>query len=314
MDQVSGVTSNNQLVEVDPNGVETQLPLDFLGVESPRYSPNGRYIAYRFEGELRIYDRETGTNNPLSTGGSSSWPVWSADGRWVFFASSIAVGETVGYRRLSDLSEEPEPIYRGEGRVFPVSASPSGEMLMGGEVRSDRGQDLLIMSEGQDGMVFTPYLRANWNEYSGAISPSGDWVAYVSDESGQPEVYVRSFPDATDQVRVSVDGGVEPVWSPNEPAIYYRSVDGNTVMRASVTSEGDFRAETPQLVIEGNWAVSGGSTSWTRRWDVHPDGDRFVLARRLGPEVVDSDAPGLPIRIVVNWFEELRRLDPAPGF
>ena len=214
----------------------------------------------------------------------------------------------MGYRRLSDLSEEPEPIYRDQGRVFPVSASPSGDMLMSGEVSSDRGQDLLIMSEGQDGMLFTPYLRADWNEYSGAISPNGGWVAYVSDESGQPEVYVRSFPDATDQVPVSVDGGREPVWSPNGTAIYYRSPDGNRVMRTSVTPEGGFRAETPQLVIEGNWAVSSGGApwTWTRRWDVHPDGDRFVLVRRLGPEVVDADTPGLPIRVVVNWFEELR--------
>ena len=298
---------NNQLVEVDLNGVETRLPLDFSGVDSPRYSPNGRYIAYYLDPELRIYDRETGANNRLSiaSGGVSRGAVWSADGRYVFFASREAV-ETVSYRRLSDLSEEPEPIYRGEGSVFPVSASPSGEMLMSGEVSSDRGQDLLIMSEGQDGMVFTPYLRADWNEYSGAISPDGDWVAYVSDEAGQPEVYVRSFPDATDQVPVSVDGGREPVWSPNGTAIYYRSLDGNRVMRASVTSEGGFRAETPQLVIEGNWAVSSGEAPWSRRWDVHPDGDRFVLVRRLGPEVVDADTPGLPIRVVVNWFEELR--------
>ena len=302
---------NNQLVEVDLNGVETQLPLDFSGAESPRYSPNGRYIAYFLDGEIWIYDRVTGVNNPLSAGARPNrWPVWSADGRYVFFASTIA-GENVGYRRLSDLSEEPEPIYRGEGGVFPVSASPSGEMLMSGEVSSDRGQDLLIMSEGQDGMVFTSYLRADWNEYSGAISPDGDWVAYVSDESGQPAVYVRSFPDATDRVPVSVDGGVEPVWSPNGTAIYYRSVDGNQVMRTLVTSEGGFRAETPQLVIEGNWALSGGAAPWTRRWDVHPDGDGFVLARRLGPEVVDADTPSLPVRIVVNWFEELKTRVPV---
>ena len=164
---------DNQLVEVDLNGVETQLPLDFSAVESPRYSPNGRYIAYFLSGELRIYDAETGANDRLSTGGNNRWPVWSADGRYLFFAITISPSENVGYRRLSDLSEEPEPIYRDQGRVFPVSAYPSGEMLISGEVSSDRGQDLLIMSEGQDGMLFTPYLRADWNEYSGAISPNG---------------------------------------------------------------------------------------------------------------------------------------------
>ncbi len=64
-------------------------------------------------------------------------------------------------------------------------------------------------------------------------------------------------------------------------------------------------------MIEGNWALSGGAAPWTRRWDVHPDGDGFVLARRLGPEVVDADTPGLPVRIVVNWFEELKERLPV---
>ena len=134
----------------------------------------------------------------------------------------------------------------------------------------------------------------------GTISPDGERVAYVSDRSNIREVYVRSFPEGEDWMKVSEGGGTEPIWALDETAIYY--LNGSRVMRASVTTGG---FGEPQMLFEGNWATTG-NTPMTN-WDVHPDGTSFVFVRNPGAEAGDVGLPIVPIEIVVNWFEELRQ-------
>ncbi len=166
---------------------------------------------------------------------------------------------------------------------------------------------MLVTGTG-DNADFSDYLRADWNETAGTISPDGAWLAYVSDESGVQQVYLRSFPVAEVQERVSSGGGTQPVWAPDGSAIYYRN--GIRVIRASVTNGGHRSVVSRETLFEAQsqWLADAlGSHDW----DVHPNGTSFVAVR--GPATDETEVGGVPIipvRVVVNWFEELKRLVP----
>ena len=298
-----------RLVEVNLDGVETPMTRGEGAFEHPRYSPNGRYVAYELGDQLWVFDRETGTNDQLTPGGRSyKYPVWSRDGRYVYYASFTSVQGLDGFRRLSDLSGEEEQLYGDERYVYPLSASASGDELLMSEVR-DGNSNLLIMTVGQDSVIFSDYLRADWNEARGTISPDGRWVAYTSNESGDYDIYVRSFPQATGEVRVSSGGGIEPVWAPDGMAIYFRDPSGSRVMRALVTPGAELRVATPQMLFEGRWS-SRSRSFISSNWDLHPDGDTFVMVTDPRAEVPGSASSGIFLRLVVNWFEELKERVP----
>ncbi len=162
---------------------------------------------------------------------------------------------------------------------------------------------MVLVTQGADSPVFSDYLRANWNETSGTLSPDGRWLAYVSDESGVPEVYVRSFPEAEGQQRISSDGGTQPLWAPDGAAIYFR--DGNRVVRAAVTVGETFSVGSLDVLFEAEWIADALGR---HDWDIHPNGQSFVAVK--GPATEETEVGGVPIipvQIVVNWFEELRQ-------
>jgi dipeptidyl aminopeptidase/acylaminoacyl peptidase len=190
---------------------------------------------------------------------------------------------------------------------YPQSMSPDGSQILVMESTLDRGYDLVIMSEDGDSVSFTDYLRADWNETMATISPDGARAAYVADEFGVPEVYIRSFPDAEDRVQVSDGGGTEPVWAPDGLAIYYRNA--GSVMRASIGLADGFSVSSPQELFEDSWQRWRGSTLPPRtNWDVHPDGESFLFVATPGVEADEgTGAPLVRLELVVNWFEELRQ-------
>ena len=173
------------------------------------------------------------------------------------------------------------------------------------EIRgADRGLDLLTVTHGD--LDYRDYLRTEWNEYGGSVSPDGMRVAYVSDQSTQAEVYVRgSFPEPGERVPVSIEGGAEPVWAPDGNAIYFRSLDGSGLMKSLVRPEGGF--SVPTRVLEDRWAMAVAA-SYGRNWDVHPEGGSFVFVTR--PEGGDDATPIVPLELISNFFQLLRDLDP----
>ena len=296
-----------RLVILDLDGVETLVPLPEGDFNNPRFSPDGRYIAYEADTQIWVYDQETGATSPLTTEGVNQHPTWSSDGRYVYFASLRAGTLSYdGFRRVADGSADVEPVFRRDQRNHPISASPDGSEWLVSERTLDRGMDLLIATEGPDSVELRAYLRAPWNETYGGVSPDGRRVLYMADEEGG-EIYVRSFPDALNQVRVAdgIGTGGEPIWAPDASAIYFR--DAGQVMRVTVIAGDEFGVGPAESLFEDRWLLNTSPLP-SVSWDVSPDGARFVFVRGQGGEMAGGDGgpPVIPIEMVVNWFEELR--------
>jgi len=138
-----------------------------------------------------------------------------------------------------------------------------------------------------------------------AISPSGGLLAYASNESGQFEIYLRSFPDGGRKVQVSSEGGIHPVWARNGKELFYRAPLGGSkwrMMAAEVSPGKPIRISRSGGLFEDSYSASGETPSY----DVLPDGQHFVMIE------VDREASRITqFNVVLNWFEELKRLVPT---
>ena len=167
---------------------------------------------------------------------------------------------------------------------------------------SDRLQDLWVLSLDGDPTP-SPFLVSPFDERAGTFSPDGRFIAYVSNESGQYEVYVRPYPGPGGAVIVSTGGGGGPVWAPDGSELFYRK--GEQMLVAQVATERTFSARTATVLFEGRYEaeIVNGSPNY----DVSPDGQQFVMVRRTG----EGERVAPPINIVLNWFQELERLVPT---
>jgi serine/threonine-protein kinase len=135
-----------------------------------------------------------------------------------------------------------------------------------------------------------------FNESAAQVSPDGRWMAYVSDESGKKQVYVRPFPGPGGKAPISIEAGDNPRWSADGHEIFYFDPARNQVMGVAIEAAASIRAGQPRALFEQR----------NPDWDVTPDGKRF-LVRRL-PE---TEAIQARLQVVVNWFDELKRKVPA---
>jgi serine/threonine-protein kinase len=138
------------------------------------------------------------------------------------------------------------------------------------------------------------------------FSPDGRWMAYQSNESGQDEVYVVSYPGGTNRVKISSGGGVDPAWSATRSELVYATGD-QRIMIVRYQVKGDtFIPEKPQPWSDVRF-VARYRLGPTRSFDLHPDGNRLALG-------LASDAPSTrqtSLVFVLNFFDELRRVAPA---
>ena len=160
--------------------------------------------------------------------------------------------------------------------------------------------DLWYLERNEDGSGWEPhpFLQPPSRAVVPRFSPNGRYVAYVSDESGQMEVYVQPFPEGGRKVTVSSNGGTKVRWSRDGKELFY--VEGQTLVAVSVSSGSSFSVgsatrlfEHPGLRLETNYAP----------YDVSADGQRFILAAPVGE---GGEAPEPSIRVVMNWYEEFR--------
>jgi len=141
------------------------------------------------------------------------------------------------------------------------------------------------------------FLRTPYNEDNAVFSPKGDWIAYDSDESGRPEVYVRPFHATDPQSSVSGNGGTQPVWSDDGRELFFIALDG-MLMSASISTAKGFEATVPKSLFRTEAAFTGIATGDSRRqYAVAKDGKRFLL------KVAEQRRSSAQITVVVNWLE-----------
>ncbi len=228
-------------------------------------------------------------------------PIWTPDGKQVTFTSGMSEGVPTLSWRPADRSGPQEPLLDRGG--LPTSWSPDGQTLAFSDLAHPVTGDDIWMLRLEDEQEPWAFLDTEFDEIGAMFSPDGRWLAYMSNETGRDEVYVQPFsvsgPRGTKQI--SVGGGTEPVWAPDSRELFYRN--GDKMMAVAIETEPELSVGTPRLLFEERFLHG---PPWARRnYDISPDGQRFLMIKR------EQDLVPTEIIVVLNWFEELKRLVPV---
>jgi len=301
------VTENTRgagrLAWIDVTGKPQPLPtkpLQYAG--TPRLSPDGKKLsAVVRDGasqDVWVYDIERDAMTRLTFGSETfASTIWSRDGRYVVFGS---IGNGLYWAR-ADGGGEPRLLVPGKAITFPFSFSPDGKRLAYYDVSGTPQIWTVPVEPGDEPKAGTPerYLTSQFSETVPMFSPDGRWMAYESNESGRPEIYVRAFPAGSSKWQISNNGGTWPIWSPNGRELLYRS--GDQLVSVPYTAAGNsFVSEKPKI-----WLTTLGNAI---SFDLSPDGKRVLVVTPTG-----GDAPKVEHTVVFmqNFFDELRRRVPT---
>jgi len=307
------VESGNHLVVVTPRGPADTLRLPAGRVFAPRISPDGRKIAYETfvagrqdSSRLNAVDLVTGTVALLRMS-EFVGAVWSPDGRKILFSGTGVPEGTESDLWVKDVvNNGPETqLTRLPGNQWPT-AWPRENLVLFGSEQTGAGIDAYRWDPtGQEPP--RPYLNGPWNEDQLAVSPDGRLAAFVSEEHGTPEVYVREFPVPQNKWRLTTGYSGAPRWSRDGRYLWWARGSGgsgiDTVYRARVERAPTVRFGTPEVMYAAD--IDG-----IQNWDLHPDGDRLVVVvpKSGGAQQgASSTTATLRYLVTLNWFEELRR-------
>jgi dipeptidyl aminopeptidase/acylaminoacyl peptidase len=310
--------SSRRLVWVDRKGAIEPLPTPARAYLQPTLSSDGRRVAVTIEDssntDIWLADVARGTLTRMTFhSGEDFNAVWSPDGTRLVFSSETHRIETdlrgpALHALQADGSGGPELLIDTEraGVEFAGSFHPFEQVLgmtfweQNASIKGYTGFEIRLVSLDQREEL--PLLETTFNEHSPMFAPDGRWFAYVSDETGRDEIYLRPYPGEGGKRSVSTDGGTEPLWAPNGDELFYRS--GDKMMAVSIETDSELDVGSPEVLFEGRFATTHRPDT-PRNYAVSEDGQRFLMVR-----TVDDPAP-TQINVVLNWFEELERLVPT---
>jgi serine/threonine-protein kinase len=230
--------------------------------------------------------------------------VWSADGKTIYYIYIEPTGrKSTIMRKPADGSREAEPIAVLDGRAYIDAVTPDEKFALidyavttPGGGRGDVMKMALSTDATREALVASPS-----DQYAASWSPDRRWLAYISDETGREEIYVRDMSSTGGRWQVSTTGGNEPHWSPDGRELYYRN--GGRLMSVAVESRTTFEPKTPVVLFEGVYDMrSDTGVSYA----VDPKGGRFLMVRLAGDNAAST------IIVVTHWFDELQRLTSGP--
>jgi eukaryotic-like serine/threonine-protein kinase len=301
------VTAGLQHTWFDRSGKATGTFGELNNDSGVRLSPDGTRAAERdaagqTRGDTWLLDFARGVRTRLTFRQSlGSYPVWSPDGSRIAFSAGDSPN-TIYEKSASGAGEEKELLKKPGEVMLPTNWSHDGRFLLYYTANVPKtGADLWVLPLDGDRKP-VPLLRTEFNEGLGAFSPDGRWVAYVSDESGRNEIYVRPFvasgpsgPSLGEgKWQVSKDGGNNPRWRADGKEIIF--IFNLAVMSVDVNGGGaGFQMGTPQHLFKAS-ANNG--------WDVTGDGKRFMMI--VAPNQGVQAAP-TPITVVLNWQADLKK-------
>ena len=272
-----------------------------------RFAPDGRRLAYAdfpagslgSSTDLWISDLQRDVKVRLASTAAGEWrPVWTTDGRDIIYADTAG-----GLRRVrADGSGRSVQLTTTTASQIPVSISPDGKYLAYHEDR-DFTADIWILPLDPVGSP-RKFFEGPAAETLPVFSPDGHWIAYASNESGSPQLYVRPFPAADAKWQVSSTGTLdEHAWSPDGTKLYFRSGDGSTLMVAPISSRDkqlDVGRATSLFALD---AEAYPEVAFWGGLSLSPDGRGFAMVKRV-PRA-QRDRPRLVL--VADWLEAARR-------
>ena len=290
----------NPLVVVSRAGRERLIPGEPTGFLFPRISPDGRRIAVSatvlISGGLWLVDAATGARERLAAENEGGRGEWTRDGsRVVFLREGGAWREVVA--RSWDRSGEDRVLLRDTTRDLSELAlgAAHGLAALRGSDRANGGRGDIFLAPLDSLGAMRPFVATRTaREFNPAISPDGRYLAYLSDESGNDEIYVQPIPGPGPRVRVSVNGGIEPIWGRTGSTVYYRGP--GRIMLAELGGSPLQVTRRDSLFAD---VYDRNGTSSHQNWDIFPGGNEFVMAR--APRTLGG------VSVVLNWRQLLTR-------
>jgi Tol biopolymer transport system component len=299
---ITSLSRTTRLMSAARDGSDVRTLSESESYNWPRLSPDGtRLVLQRVDGrrgtpDLWVKDLSRGTEtrvtSPPNHGGL---PVWSPGGDRLAFlwgrlaSAGIGIGASDG---TSVIASRPCP-----ERCEPSDWSPNGRTLIL-TVRTAQGTDVWTMpvEHTGEGDVARPVFAERFNERDARISPDGEWIAYVSDESGREEISVRRI-SGGERTVLSPDGGHQPVWRRDGAELFY--VDPQGTLRAVAVRQGSGGTLVPGVPVRlGVPPIGVGH--WGTQYDVTRDGSRVYFLDRQQPE------PATRIEVILGWTALLR--------
>ena len=233
----------------------------------------------------------------LTVDGYNTAPVWSPDGNRVLFASGRR-GILNLYAKSASGAGNEELVLETPESKFPEDWSHDGQFILYQSAGTNTSLDLWVMPVTGDRKPF-PVVQSRFQERQGQFSPDGKWIAYTSDETGQAQIYVQSFPKASGKWQISVNGGVQPRWRGDGKEILYIS-PGNQLMAASIRVAANGEAVepgTPVMLFAAQLPENASDPNNRHQYVVSSDGQRFLIRHLLQRQ--GDAAP--PITVLLNW-------------
>jgi Tol biopolymer transport system component len=264
-------------------------------------SPDGKSAAATifFSGTVQdiwIFDTARGIPTRFTFEmGKDREPVWSPDGKWLYFDSDREGQAYRVYRKPSNGTGADELVFGEEQNSAPTSISPDGKLLLFQRAK-ETNNDLWTLPAAQT----TPgkiepqaFLKTQFNEARGSFSPDGAWVVYQSNESGENQIYAAPFPGSGGKRQISTNGGIDARWSRNGKEIFYVTADGAMMAAEVAARNGTLEIGKVEKLFDGVKTTAGLA------YDVTAEG-KFLLAD-------DGVAGSRPMTLVQNWVAALRK-------
>jgi serine/threonine-protein kinase len=289
--------ARGQLVWISAGGRAEPVMPQSRGFGFVRLSPDQRRIAVvvseNQKSDVWIYDLALTTFSRVTSAETVTSAEWSVDGSHLLFTATGGEARSAVWRQFASGGAAAEKLFEHPVLTPLATMSPDGASLLVNALPL-ASWDIFRVSLDSE-RVARPYLTTPANEIAPGFSPDGKWVALQSDESGRQEVYVRSFPDPSFKLQISVGGGTEPVWSADGSRLYYRS--GSRLLAARVSLRPVFTLLGRDTVLSDANFGGGGFLSGA----YHPTRDgRRILATR-------SDRDDFQLVVSPNWITEFRR-------
>jgi serine/threonine-protein kinase len=288
---VSGsfTSDKRRLMGVERSGAVAPLAAPARAYAAPRLSPDSRTLAVTIAGtteDIWTYDIASGALAQATFEGRSASPIWTPDGQRLTFSWHADGPGNLFWKMLAGGPQE--RLTTSDHLQLPGSWSADGRRLAFVERHPTTGRDLWILDEDR---TVRPFLVSADDETAPRFSPDGRLIAYVSNESGRNDVYVRAYADPSRKWQVSSDGGTEPVWDPGGQELFFRA--GDRIMVASPGLSSNPHFSEARTLFEGKFEKG---TMDSANYDVMAAPRRFVMVEATDPESREDQ-----LHLLVNW-------------